>query len=88
MGMFDMITHKMKCPKCGKDIEFTEQIKWTNDCVMFNYQVGDRIDAMDGEYDYATWARPELIVECDHCKEKIRYKVIVKDGILAEIKTI
>lgn len=88
MGMFDMITHKMKCPQCNNDIEFVEQIKWTNDCIMHTYQVGDKIDAMDGEYDYATWARPELVETCDNCGEEMRYKVIVKNGILTEIKVI
>lgn len=78
----------MKCPKCNRDIEFAEQIKWTNECLLKYYKVGDKIDADDGEYDFATWVRPELITECNYCKEKIRYKVIVKDGILTEIKII
>lgn len=88
MGMFDTITHKMKCPKCNKDIEFTEQVKWTNNCFLRDYKVGEKIDAVDGEYTYATWLRPELIANCDNCNEKIKYKVIVKGGILSEIKII
>ena len=86
VGMFDTITHKMKCPKCNKNFGFQEQIKWTNNCFLIDYRVGDKINAADGEYDYATWVRPELIAECPHCKEKIPYKVIVKDGILTEIR--
>lgn len=86
MGMYDVITHKIKCPKCETDIEIEEQIKWTNDCVLNYYKVGDKIDASDGEYDFATWVRPELFVKCKNCGEKINYKVIVKDGILSEIK--
>ena len=34
MGMYDTITHKMRCPKCNKKIEFTEQVKWTNGCLL------------------------------------------------------
>lgn len=88
MGMYDTITHKMRCPKCNKNFEFTEQVKWTNGCLLIDYHVGDKIDADDGEYDFATWIRPELVTECNHCNEKIRYKVIVKDGILSEIRVI
>lgn len=88
MGMFDIITHKMKCPKCNKDVEFTEQVKWTNDCALIYYKVGDMINADDGEYDWATWIRPELITECKYCHEKIHYKVIVKEGVLREIRVI
>ena len=78
----------MKCPKCNKKFEFTEQVKWTNTCLLYDYKVGDKIDADDGEYTYATWVRPELVTECSHCKEKIRYKIVVKDGILTEIGVI
>lgn len=88
MGMYDTISHKMKCPKCNNEITFSEQVKWTNACLLYNYKVGDKIDADDGEYDYATWIRPELVTECSYCKEKIHYKVIVKDGILTEIRVI
>lgn len=88
MGMYDTITHKMRCPKCNKKIEFTEQVKWTNGCLLIDYRVGDKIDAADGEYDWATWIRPELVTECTYCHEKIHYKVIVKDGILSEIRIV
>ena len=88
MGMYDTITHKMKCPKCNKKFEFSEQVKWTNACLLYDYKVGDKIDAADGEYTYATWVRPELKVNCPNCNEEIHYKVIVKDGILTEISVI
>ena len=88
MGMYDTITHKIKCPKCNKNFEFSEQIKWTNERHLIDYKVGDKIDGADGEYTYATWVRPKLIAECVHCKEKIHYKVIVKDGILTDIRVI
>ena len=39
MGMYDVITHKIKCPKCKTDIEIEEQIKWTNDCVFLTLLV-------------------------------------------------
>ena len=87
MGMFDIIIHRMECPKCNKEIEFSEQIKWA-DCIMHGYRVGDTIPADDGEYDYATMMRPELVVECDYCGEKIRYKAIVENGILTKIEII
>lgn len=88
MGLYDTIIHKIKCPKCGNEFEFSEQIKWTNNCLLYNYKVGDKIDAADGEYTYATWIRKELVTKCNHCDEKIYYKIIVKDGILTEIKLI
>lgn len=88
MGMYDTITHKMNCPKCNKKFEFTEQVKWTNACLLYDYKVGDKIDADDGEYTYATWVRPELKANCPNCNEEIQYKVIVKDGILSEISMI
>lgn len=84
MGMFDIILHTMKCPKCGEKFTFSEQVKWTNDCAMMVYKIGDYIDAKDGEYDFATWARL-LITKCDHCGEKIKYNIVVRDGILSEI---
>ena len=85
MGMFDTIVHTMPCPKCGKDTEIMEQIKWS-ECLLRYFKIGDKIDAVDGVYDYATSMRPELVTECDNCHKEFRYKVIVKDGILAEIK--
>ena len=88
MGMYDTIYHKMKCPKCGQDLIISEQIKWTKNCLLFDYRVGDEIDADDGEYDFATWIRPELVTRCSHCKTIFNYKVIVKDGILSEIRII
>lgn len=88
MGMYDVITHKIKCPKCNTGVDIEEQIKWTNECVLNYYKVGDKIDAPDGEYDFATWVRPELFVECKKCGEKIYYKAVVKDGVLSEIKVI
>ena len=86
MGMYDVIKHKIKCPRCNAEVEIEEQIKWTNYCQLNYYKVGDRIDAPDGEYGFATWVRPELFVKCKKCDEKILYKVVVKDGILSEIK--
>ena len=47
MGMYDMIHHKTVCPKCGEDLIIDEQIKWTNNCILKCYQVGDEIDAED-----------------------------------------
>lgn len=86
MGMYDVIKHKIKCPKCNADIKIEEQIKWTNDCILNYYKVGDKIDAPDGEYDFATQVRQELFVICGKCSKKIKYKGIVKDGILNEIR--
>lgn len=88
MGMYDMIHHKMVCPECGEDLIIDEQIKWTNDCILKCYQVGDEIDAEDGEYDFATWTRPVLTTRCNHCKTDFDYKIIVKDGVLSEIRII
>ena len=88
MGMYDTITHKMKCPKCNNDIKFCEQVKWTNPCLLYDYKVGNKIDAADGEYTYATWVRPQLVIECKNCNEIIHYKIIVKNGILEEIRII
>lgn len=86
MGMYDVIKHKIKCPKCNANVQIEEQIKWTNCCVLNYYKVGDKIDAPDGEYDFATFVRPELFVKCEKCGEKIHYKVVVKSGIFSEIK--
>lgn len=85
MGVYDTIVHKMPCPYCGKDVEIVEQIKWAK-CLLRYFKTGDEIDAADGEYDYATSMRPELVERCDYCHKEFHYKVIVKDGILAEIK--
>lgn len=85
MGMFDTIHHKINCPKCNEPVIIEEQIKWA-DCLLRDLKVGDRVDARDGEYTYATFARPELVTECKKCHEKIRYKIIVKYGIIDEIR--
>ena len=84
MGMYDVIKHKIKCPKCNANVQIEEQ--WTNCCVLNYYKVGDKIDAPDGEYDFATFVITELFVKCEKCGEKIHYKVVVKSGILSEIK--
>ena len=34
MGMYDVIIHKIKCPKCNANIKIEEQNKWTNDCIL------------------------------------------------------
>ena len=82
MGMFDCIEHEMPCPNCNKKIEINEQIKWTNKRRCIRYSVGDKIDAADGEYTFATRGRPELYVYCKSCGHKINYKTIVNNGKL------
>ena len=79
MGMFDYIYGNVKCPNCDNIFEFSEQVKWTNDPTLTSYKPGGYIDADDGEYDYATYVRPDLIGICPKCNEKWRLKAVIKN---------
>lgn len=85
MGLYDNISGKIKCPHCGQEFDVDLQIKWTNDCIMYDYHVGQEIDALDGEYSYATAVRQRLYDVCPNCKEDVNLIAIVKDGILRDI---
>ena len=85
MGMYDNIRGKVKCPKCNKKFIVDEQVKWTNDCFLHTYEVGDDIDASDGIYSYATYVRPELYAICEHCKRDVMLEAVVEKGKLKEI---
>lgn len=88
MGVYDVIRGTVKCPKCGNIFEAEEQVKWTNECFLHTYEVGDEIDAANGEYDWATGLRGRLYDVCGECKVDVNLKAIVEDGILKEIKVI
>lgn len=85
MGMYDFICGIVKCPKCGKKVEIEDQIKWTNNCLMQNYRVGDKIDAPDGVYINGSYVRNEMVDICEFCHTKISFTATVKDSILTEI---
>lgn len=85
MGMFDYIKHEIECPNCHSKMVIREQIKWTNKCSCHTYQVGDKIDAEDDEYTYATNGRPVLFTTCKNCGKQFFYKVTVEKGILKNI---
>ena len=87
MGMFDYIHAKIKCPKCNAEFEAEDQIKWTNDCFLKTYQVGERIDAQDGEYTYGSLVRPNMTDYCPNCHTKVSFKAIVKNGILDNVES-
>lgn len=81
MGMFDYVQGEVKCLNCRKEFIAEEQIKWA-DCLLKYYTVGDSIEAKDGEYDYATRIRPNLVTQCPYCKAWQYFKATVKNGIL------
>lgn len=85
MGMYDEIRKGFECPKCKKQIYFNEQIKWTNKRRCHVYNIGDKIDAADGEYDWCTYVRPRLYTVCKNCNSEIDLKAIVNEGILKDI---
>lgn len=88
MGMFDYVVGKVQCPKCGAEFEAEDQVKWTSDCFLFRYKVGEEIDAEDGEYDYGSWIRPHLISDCPKCHAEVRLKATVKNHILVALEPI
>lgn len=88
MGMFDEITGKIKCPKCGSVFEVIEQVKWTHKRRCCRYYVGDNINADDGIYTYGSDARNTLYNYCPKCGVKILFSVSVKRGILQSIEPV
>lgn len=46
MGLFDMFTDTVECPKCGEELEATFQTKSLNKS-MGTYNVGEKIDERD-----------------------------------------
>ena len=85
MGLFDEIKGKIKCPKCSEIFEAKDQVKWTNNCWMETYSVGDYIGAMDGEYDYGSLVRNVLFSFCPNCGVEVHFKAIVMNGKLHDL---
>ena len=85
MGVYDIIRKEIICPKCEDKICFTEQIKWTNNRHCHTYDIGDKIDAVDGEYNWCTHGRPRLYTICKNCILEIDLEAIVNKGLLEDI---
>lgn len=88
MGMYDYVKGNIKCPKCGTDFQAKDQIKWTNDCYLNTYSIGDKIDADDGEYTYGSWARANMNSYCPECCTEVRFKAVIQNGVFINIETI
>ena len=85
MGCFDYVKRKIKCPNCKTTFEAEDQVKWTN-CMLQEYEVGDKIPAKDGEYTYGSSERGKLISFCPMCDSLISFKVVVKNGKVYKVK--
>jgi hypothetical protein len=85
MGCFDYVKGKIKCPNCKTIFEAEDQVKWTN-CMLQEYEVGDKIPAKDGEYTYGSSERGKLISFCPMCDSLISFKVVVKNGKVYKVK--
>ena len=85
--MYDNICGEVKCLNCRKEFIAEEQVKWTDWCTLQYYNIGDKIPADDGEYDYATWVRPTLNTQCPYCRTWQHFKAKVKNGILEKLET-
>ena len=85
MGCFDYVKGKIKCPNCNTIFEAEDQVKWTN-CMLQEYEVGDKIPAKDGEYTYGSSERGKLISFCPACDSLISFKVIVKKGKVYKVE--
>ena len=83
--MFDYIHGNVRCPDCDSVFEYEEQVKWTNDPTLTTYKSGKYIDADDGEYDYATYIRPDLVGICPQCNKMWNLKAIVKNHTFVDL---
>lgn len=90
MGMFDYIKGTMKCPRCNSIINIEEQIKWRDyeDRDLSTFTIGDYIGVPDGIYRHGSGCRGWLDATCNNCNEYYSYEVIIKDGIMKDIRPI
>jgi hypothetical protein len=88
MGVYDYIKGHVRCPYCGSVKEINKQIKWTKDCFMYTYLIGDEIAASDGVYYHATGVRNKMYTCCNNCNEEIEYSVTVANNKLKSINVV
>ena len=88
MGLYDTVSGQICCPWCKTEFTAEDQVKWTRDCHLMHYAVGDLIDADDGEYLYESKLGDFLSTECPNCKARVRLKATVKSGYLNSLTEI
>ena len=86
MGMYDYILGQTRCGFCNHVHTIDEQIKFPMDRCLNLYIIGDKIDVSDGEYNYLSGCR-NPVYACEQCGNHNEYAILVKDGILAELRT-
>lgn len=87
MGMYNTVWGHVRCPYCDKINDLEQQIKWTHECNLDDYIVGDKINADDGVYTCG-FHDNGFNIHCESCCNGFYYEMTVEDGRLTKISSI
>lgn len=78
MGMFDTFYGKYICQHCGKIVEFEEQTKDFDNCLL-DFKLGDYVDRGDKNYFY------NFTYECPECHAETELSIGIRNGQYAGV---
>ncbi len=73
MGLFDTFYGTYTCHECGKAVDFEEQSK-DYDCCLMDFKLGDLVDQDDVSYFFG------FQYECPFCKAQTDLSIGIKNG--------